>query len=360
MRFLLLITLGSTFATTAHAEYEYALGGFAFAHVLAQSNCSNLGPEWELATWETEADLDALLATCTGTGLSFCFTQYRTLGGAHLSILDDSPMPPDYGKWFSPPFFTPGTSVMARSAAPVLSEVASSGDVVCSREVACPDGDGDGVCDVDDVCPGDDTVEDADGDGVCGAADVCDGDDATGDTDLDGVCNDIDACQGDDASGDSDGDGTCDDLDVEACNGIDDNGNGGDDELGVCACQIRQYDAHDYAYCRRRTTATVARQVCQQLRMDLATIDDAAEDAWIDTTTYAAARVRPWWIGYTDYASEGSFYWASGSSSTFEDFRPGEPNASNAWEDCVVVYPLTGAWYDVGCNNRTSFVCEAP
>jgi hypothetical protein len=41
--------------------------------------------------------------------------------------------------------------------------------------VACPDSDGDGVCDDDDVCPGGDDSVDLDGDGVPDACDVCPG-----------------------------------------------------------------------------------------------------------------------------------------------------------------------------------------
>ncbi len=77
---------------------------------------------------------------------------------------------------------------------------------------ACPDGDGDGVCDADDRCLGDDATGDADGDHRCDDTDPCPTDNPD-DLDGDGVCNGDDVCTGDDATGDTDGDGTCDDGD---------------------------------------------------------------------------------------------------------------------------------------------------
>lgn len=71
----------------------------------------------------------------------------------------------------------------------------------------CDDGnnnDGDGcsaACNVE-ACPDDD------GDGVCNATDACQGNDWLGDEDLDGVCNDLDQCPADPLN-DDDGDGVC-------------------------------------------------------------------------------------------------------------------------------------------------------
>ncbi|MEM1322250.1 MAG: lectin-like protein [Bacteroidota bacterium] len=106
---------------------------------------------------------------------------------------------------------------------------------------ACPDADGDNVCDADDLCPGFDDAADADGDGIPDGCDDCDntlegttcddGDACTTndiydancncvgtftDADSDGVCDADDVCPGFDDTADADGDGTpdgCDDCD---------------------------------------------------------------------------------------------------------------------------------------------------
>jgi len=72
----------------------------------------------------------------------------------------------------------------------------------------CDDGnntDGDGcdeACNLEEACP------DSDGDTVCDAYDLCAGDDASGDSDQDGMCDDLDQCPFDPLN-DDDGDGYC-------------------------------------------------------------------------------------------------------------------------------------------------------
>ena len=51
----------------------------------------------------------------------------------------------------------------------------------------CPDGDGDGVCDVDDICPGSDDNVDTDDDGVPNGCDICSGFDDSVDCNGNGI-----------------------------------------------------------------------------------------------------------------------------------------------------------------------------
>ncbi|MDH5676395.1 MAG: right-handed parallel beta-helix repeat-containing protein [Myxococcales bacterium] len=139
-------------------------------------------------------------------------------------------------------------------AGPSDEDAAAATDAQVDAQVdapACPDADGDGVCDDSDACEGDDATGDSDDDGVCDDSDACVGKDESGDSDDDGVCDDsdtcaghddasdgdgdgvpdgCDACVGDDASGDSDGDDVCDDADL--CRG--DDASGDSDGDGVC------------------------------------------------------------------------------------------------------------------------------
>ncbi len=121
----------------------------------------------------------------------------------------------------------------------VAPEDHADNDLDCNDTDVLINPDADEICDdgIDNDCDGDTDEADSecvacpddDGDGVCNDVDVCDGDDASGDTDGDGICDDTDLCT------DVDGDGfcleglDCNDTDVainpdatEVCNGIDD------------------------------------------------------------------------------------------------------------------------------------------
>ncbi|XP_022092820.1 C-type mannose receptor 2-like isoform X2 [Acanthaster planci] len=69
------------------------------------------------------------------------------------------------------------------------------------------------------------------------------------------------------------------------------------------------------------------------------------------------------WIGLTDSEHEGFFKWIDGSSITFRNWRPREPNDSNNNEDCATLDYGTGSWNDVECSRTQdgfSVVCALP
>lgn len=107
-------------------------------------------------------------------------------------------------------------------------------------EVACGDGDNDGVCDADDRCPGYDDGPDADADGVADGCDRCPGHDDSRDADLDGVPDACDRCLGAEDALDHDGDGIPDacDCDADNCH-VDASCRSGatPESLVVCACK---------------------------------------------------------------------------------------------------------------------------
>ncbi len=118
---------------------------------------------------------------------------------------------------------------------------------ITEDESACPDTDGDGVCNASDICEnGDDTV-DTDGDSVPDACDICEGGDDTVDTDGDGI---PDFCET--TCPDSDGDGVCDEDDVceNGDDTIDTNGNGIPDACEPAVCpgiNFNDYNLISYA-----------------------------------------------------------------------------------------------------------------
>lgn len=87
----------------------------------------------------------------------------------------------------------------------------------------------------------------------------------------------------------------------------------------------------------------------------LVTIDDATENAWVQSnfSTYDGVQ-RAIMIGLTDMIDEGTFIWISGSSSTYRNWFSGEPNNSGGNEDFVHLWwPNEGrgsTWNDTSGN----------
>jgi hypothetical protein len=96
----------------------------------------------------------------------------------------------------------------------------------------------------------------------------------------------------------------------------------------------------------------------------LATIRDAAENAWVFNTfrDIAAATGVPnqgnLWLGYNDVATEGSFVWSSGESSAFTNWSSSEPSNGGGLEDWTMMMGVTfsnltaGRWNDTTLDGR--------
>jgi hypothetical protein len=81
------------------------------------------------------------------------------------------------------------------------------------------------------------------------------------------------------------------------------------------------------------------------LSSHLVTINDADENAFV-RSTFVVNHTNPRvWLGLNDFATEGTYVWADGSTSAFRNWYPGEPN-NNGNQDFVVMY-LGGEWDDV-------------
>ncbi|MCW9683458.1 lectin-like protein, partial [Dolichospermum planctonicum UHCC 0167] len=112
------------------------------------------------------------------------------------------------------------------------------------------------------------------------------------------------------------------------------------------------FPTNPYEYNRsiyRLTTAGTWQQAqaqAQSLGGNLVTVNNQAEQDWLVTTFGSDWQ----WIGLTDEVTEGQFRWASGETSTYTNWFPGEPN--NAWnEDYVHMYSNAygnGKWNDSG------------
>ena len=74
----------------------------------------------------------------------------------------------------------------------------------------------------------------------------------------------------------------------------------------------------------------------------LVTIASAAENAFLVTNGLASPNP---WIGFNDFAVEGTFVWVTGEPVTYTNWGTGEPNDAGSSEDGVQI-GSTGLWND--------------
>jgi hypothetical protein len=93
---------------------------------------------------------------------------------------------------------------------------------------------------------------------------------------------------------------------------------------------------------------TAEQAFAQSFAGNLASIDDAVENQWINNNiaTNIDGVARTLRIGFSDTVAEGAFFWINGQLVTFTNWALGEPNNSGN-EDFAEMYPVIGQWNDV-------------
>jgi len=235
----------------------------------------------------------------------------------------------------------------------------------------CDDADGDVNPGETEICNGIDDDCDNDIDDDDSSLDTTTTSEWWPDDDLDGygdsVGTSVESC--DQPSGYEDNEDDCDDSDpdvnpaeTESCNGIDDDCDDVADDSSVCPCDVEYYSSdylNPYMFCSSAQAWTTAQSECDSYGYHMLTIDDATEDSWVDTTADSYSTSK-WWFGLNDRDSEGTFTWEDGSSSTYTNWRSGEPNDSNSNEDCAQLNRWTdGTWNDEPCSSSFYYICEA-
>jgi large repetitive protein len=232
----------------------------------------------------------------------------------------------------------------------------------CVRDAACTGTD----CDDDATTCTADCVTDSDSDGLADCVDACTDEDedeygttnssALGCTDASGAsCLQDAVCVGTD----------CDDYDssinpgaVDVCNTVDDDCDGYAD-AGACACDVEYFGGDPYQFCPSIYNWTDAETLCQSSGYELATVNSAAEDAWL-VSTAAAYAAGSWFVGYNDRSSEGLWQWSSGQSPSYTNWRSGEPDDYGGNEDCALLNRYSGGgWSDGHCHGAFPYICEA-
>ena len=99
-----------------------------------------------------------------------------------------------------------------------------------------------------------------------------------------------------------------------------------------------------------------AKAICKGLGRQL--FEPTQSSANNKVTALAKAKgITSFWIGIHDKTIEGEFtYESNGVTIGYKNWRPNEPNNYGKGEDCV--HMLQGAWNDVPCTTKLSFVCE--
>jgi hypothetical protein len=231
------------------------------------------------------------------------------------------------------------------------------------------DGDGDTIADCADGCPSD---GDKTAPGLCGCG-VSDDD-----TDDDGVIDCHDQCPTDPRFTEK-GDCGCSDDPAPAGAACNDGlcaASTTCDASGFCGnpqsckpdvnCVLKYFRAVPYWFCDTDRSYSSARTRCQSVGMDLTVIEDADEASFVagNNTVHA-------FIGASDSAQEGEWFWLSTGEQFWTGGKFGEPvdDAYTTWgvgepdnlpstDDCAVTQALLPFWEVTSCLIARDYVCE--
>lgn len=141
---------------------------------------------------------------------------------------------------------------------------------------------------------------------------------------------------------------------TEACDGVDNDGDGSIDEGGVCPCSTYNYGGHAYMICSTATSYTATESYCATYGYHTIKLETSTEESYIASKT-----TNQYWIGLEEGTTADSFRWYDGSSATYThwDTSYSQPDAG-AGESCVQV--RSTGWHDVVCYSTAyTIACES-
>ena len=128
-----------------------------------------------------------------------------------------------------------------------------------------------------------------------------------------------------------------------------------DGQDGVYYAEVGSYWSYgDHRYLVTDSmTWSQAQALAVSLGGNLVTINDAAEQQWVDNTF---DQFGNFWLGLTDEASEGTWVWASGEAVTYTNWNSGEPNTTSY--DYAYMENGAGGWRDNSATGSLRAVLE--
>jgi hypothetical protein len=136
---------------------------------------------------------------------------------------------------------------------------------------------------------------------------------------------------------------------------------------------MASFGGRDYAFCVGPLTWTDAATDCAAKGMRLARIDDAVENAWVQTNAFVgivSTSSTYWsWLGGTDDAvlgewrwTDGALFWLGGSNGSaqgglYANWAAGSPTNTGMATDCAILQ-WAGYWTDFDCTRLERYVCE--
>jgi hypothetical protein len=123
------------------------------------------------------------------------------------------------------------------------------------------------------------------------------------------------------------------------------------------------YNGHNY-YLIGQGSWSASEAFAQALGGHLVTINDAAENTWLTSNFLLPNPTMNPWMGLNDADNNGSWLWASGETTPYSNWAPGEPNYS--WELCGNIYEATagaglvGKWNNAPGDDSLYGIVEVP
>lgn len=106
--------------------------------------------------------------------------------------------------------------------------------------------------------------------------------------------------------------------------------------------EVFTYNGNEYRLTSTNLTWAAAQAEAESFGGDLVTINDGAEQNWLEDTFGSTERL---WTGFNDIAEESEFEWTSGESVTYTNWAANQPNNFGLGENFVALQK-NGKWND--------------
>ena len=116
-----------------------------------------------------------------------------------------------------------------------------------------------------------------------------------------------------------------------------------------------QRGGSSYRLTPTKMTWQEAQAFAQRLGGNLVTINDAAEESWLQATFGSS---EEFWIGLNDIDSEGNLVWASGESVDYTNFAPGQPDNSGNQDAVSMNFGAADQWGDASVTSSRIGIIE--